>query len=208
MSISPKSGFHTLLTTEFRITHDRENCTLHQLVLLPSRIFVDPYELELRGDIFQMSSVTELELPVTVMEETLSTILLNISRPINITAVKVQLPLHIRYGVPDGAAQTKIPAPLLFWSCPTRGQLKYTDASKYRFTAYRTEKDWSENTSIVPFTISKYSYPSCTTSPAQSGYKYGQSSRQNGTPRYRPNGDHYGCPARILAYRTHSISNF
>lgn len=122
-TLSPDRGFHTTLSTELNLVKPTQaNCSLHQLLKLPPRVFVDPYELALRGQTFQISGSSNLELPVTAMDSSGSFVLFELLNIAKNGPVHVEIPLHVRYGVPDGPELTDIQWPFSFWSCPSTGK--------------------------------------------------------------------------------------
>jgi hypothetical protein len=107
------------------VTH-RPACELHLAQALPSDVFVDPYELELRKGQYEATVYGErnLELPVHEMSGQGQVVLLRVAVPAEAKEVEIELPVHLRYGVPrkgGGIEMVNVTWPEAFWACPSNG---------------------------------------------------------------------------------------
>ena len=147
-SITPEDGFHPTSTTRIIISHGilpssvTSNCTLHLYFSLPPLIFIDPYELSNHAEFytFKYWGTANLELPVQVVSQNNSGLLLNVNVPsehvddpyseadeIDV-ALEIKVPLHLRYGNPGSASNcgyhiTEMDWPTGFLLCPQRLQV-------------------------------------------------------------------------------------
>lgn len=123
-SISPPAGFHTKIFVFIQHTSSAvpQNHCLYILFILPSAVFVDPYELDqLSRDgylpSFKVWGETNLELPLEALDEGGSAVLLSLHPefPTN----KIEVPFHMRYMASvDGdvsSVNTCVPWPSVFW---------------------------------------------------------------------------------------------
>jgi hypothetical protein len=145
-TLAPKRGFHQTYTSHISLprgnangllptqevlpdhseSDERQNCTLHVAHALPSAIFVDPYELELRSDsyAFHLWGERNLEYPVHAMPRGGQQVLLDVRVVPGAEEVTVELPLHLRYETPGhgGYQLLSVPWPSAFWACHTTGE--------------------------------------------------------------------------------------
>jgi hypothetical protein len=108
----------------------RPACELYLSQTLPSDMFADPYELELRSTEYEATVYGErnLELPVHEMSGEGQLVLLRVPLSADVRNTTIDLPLHLRYGMPrkifkgDSGIQTvEVPWPEAFWACPSNG---------------------------------------------------------------------------------------
>jgi hypothetical protein len=104
----------------------RPACKLHLVQTLPSGVFVDPYELQLRREEYSAVVYGELnlELPVHEMSGEGQVVDVRVAISAEAKEVQVELPLHLRYGVPrkgGGMQVVEISWPEAFWACPPNG---------------------------------------------------------------------------------------
>ncbi|KAJ7503213.1 PIG-X [Mycena galericulata] len=113
---------HPSIETTIEIQTDLHACSLHLYHPLPPLIFVDPYELANFQDsyTFQHVGLSNLELPLAAIHQSESAILLNIPLPPGGAPIRVELPLHVRYGAASAARYqvTELEMPFIFLSCP------------------------------------------------------------------------------------------
>jgi hypothetical protein len=121
---------------------DRSACELYISFHLPSDIFVDPYELDLRKQTYEayVEGETNLELPVHEMTGRGQDVLIRIVIPSEVETKKaeieeargvdihVDLPLHLRYAQPrrvlkgdEQNDKARVPRPDAFWACSPDG---------------------------------------------------------------------------------------
>ncbi|KAF7971628.1 hypothetical protein HWV62_20652 [Athelia sp. TMB] len=125
-SLNSVEGFHTTFSSNVTVRDPRDidGCSLSLFYRLPPRIFVDPYELaNYAGHYsFKLWGTTNLELPVTAVNQDGSAILLSVDTSDTFTSgkasVSIDLPLHARYGALDQPTIIEIPDPTGFWVCP------------------------------------------------------------------------------------------
>lgn len=155
-NVSPYQGFHPISTNVVRFSASSSSlaqCSLYLYFKLPPLLFVDPHELALRNSTytFRHWGSRDLEKPVHALPEAErdSDILLNIRLPPNRKPpeaqpvsgntlpaqswnVTVELPMHLRYGVPAPASSTssekpydhvRVDSPTAFLLCKTSGEL-------------------------------------------------------------------------------------
>lgn len=148
-TLGPKRGFHPTFRTVISLpngpwkgrqlhsnelldgdtprhsTEETTRCTLHVAHALPSTLFADPYELELRRDQFTFLLLGEhnLEFPVHAMTGTGQRLVLNVSLSSDTREIVVEFPLHLRYAEPGhgGHRPVAVPSPAPFWACPSLG---------------------------------------------------------------------------------------
>jgi hypothetical protein len=129
-SIEPQYGFHRTFTTSITLP-DHLDCTVHLYYKFPVLVFVDPYELANHEHLFTFAHYgnANLELPVAAMDsENGTSLLLTLSRlKHEPQLMRVELPLHLRYGdISHTPRQTyrsaEIPWPELFLACPKSGE--------------------------------------------------------------------------------------
>lgn len=124
-SVFPKDGFHPISTTTISSPTFELGCSLHLHFSLPPLIFVDPYELAHHEQFYTFKhwGTSNLELPVTAVDEGGSSVLLNVDIPEGAKEVEVKLPLHLRYGNPAEASSSghhsvEMAWPNGFLACP------------------------------------------------------------------------------------------
>ncbi|KAF9462314.1 PIG-X [Collybia nuda] len=124
-SVSPKDGFHPISTTAIYLPKFNPLCTLHLHFSLQPLIFVDPYELAHHEEFYTFKhwGTSNLELPVTAVDEGGSAVLLNVDVPEGAREVEVRVPLHLRYGDPaqtssSGHHSVEMAWPTGFLVCP------------------------------------------------------------------------------------------
>lgn len=127
-SISPKDGFHPTSTTRIHLPHFESNCSLHLYFSLQPLIFVDPYELAHHEQFYTFKhwGTSNIELPVSAVDEGGSAVLLDIYFPEGAKEVEVALPLHLRYGNPakassSGHQSVEMAWPKGFLACQSEG---------------------------------------------------------------------------------------
>ncbi|KAG0706427.1 PIG-X [Suillus ampliporus] len=113
-------GFHTTLSTNIYLhaPHEYAACDLFVLHEFPSDIIIDSFELNDHGLHFQFVGNTNLELPTSGVANESSWLLLAVEPETDVLVVDV--PLHVRYGVPrEGQSHiVQLPPPTCFWGCP------------------------------------------------------------------------------------------
>src|SRR5260221_11417096 len=123
-SISPTAGFHTksFVSIQHRSPTVPQNHCLYVLYILPSAVFVDPYELEQRRrdgylPSFKVLGETNLELPLEAVDEGGSALLLTLHPEFSINTIEV--PLHMRYMPPVNGevslVHIRVSWPNVFW---------------------------------------------------------------------------------------------
>ncbi|KAJ7494826.1 PIG-X [Mycena galericulata] len=116
------NSFHPSIQTTIEIQTDLYVCSLHLYQPLPPLIFVDPYELANYQDSYTFRHVghSNLELPLAAIHQSESSILLNIPLPLGGAPIRVELPLHVRYGAASAVRYqvTELEMPFIFLSCP------------------------------------------------------------------------------------------
>ncbi|EGO21814.1 hypothetical protein SERLADRAFT_474725 [Serpula lacrymans var. lacrymans S7.9] len=125
--LAPIQGSHSTYSTRVHLwqTGAKHECTLHFLHMLPPDIIVDPYELIDLHHSFNIFGVSNLELPVSAVQDFGTVLLLNASLPNrneNDIDITIDIPIHIRYGVPSSHNSHKtieVKPPASFWACPT-----------------------------------------------------------------------------------------
>lgn len=121
---------------------ERPLCDLFVSLHLPSAVFVDPYELDLRKQTYDayVQGETNLELPVHEMTGRGQDVLLRIVLPSELETSKAgieeargvnvhfDLPLHLRYAQPrrvlegdEHSDKARVNWPDAFWACPPDG---------------------------------------------------------------------------------------
>ncbi|KAJ6459784.1 PIG-X [Mycena vitilis] len=102
------------------------NCSLHLYYVLPAIVFVDPYELNDRGEAytFQYAGPSNLELPVFALPaaEHDPELLITVAQSLPEDGVlDVEVPLHVRYGATAKTSppfeHTQLPWPSAFLVC-------------------------------------------------------------------------------------------
>lgn len=134
-SIQPRDGFHPVLSTKISLDNYKllstSNCSLHLLITLPPLVFVDPYELAHHEEFFTFRhwGTSNLELPVSVVAQNSSSLLLDIKILKNVPEVEVNVPLHLRYGDltkgSSGHHSVELSWPTGFLSCPLNSGERY-----------------------------------------------------------------------------------
>ncbi|KAG2158026.1 PIG-X [Suillus bovinus] len=116
-------GFHSTLSTKIplRTRHEHVACDLFVLYELPADIIVDPFELNDHGLCFQFVGNTNLELPMSGVADESGWLLVAVKPEADL--VMVDVPLHVRYGVPHEGHSPRhiiqLPPPTCFWACPS-----------------------------------------------------------------------------------------
>ncbi|EIN07623.1 hypothetical protein PUNSTDRAFT_69992 [Punctularia strigosozonata HHB-11173 SS5] len=118
--IHPHKGFHFILTTRISAAPPTTRCELIVAYELPPDVIADKYELALRGGSYaaQIRGATDLELPSFVAANG-SLLLLRVPEYASVTALEI--PLHVRYGVPSARVthmNVPLPLPVPVWACP------------------------------------------------------------------------------------------
>ncbi|KAF8797542.1 hypothetical protein BYT27DRAFT_7125175 [Phlegmacium glaucopus] len=148
-NISPSQGFHPISTNLVHLSPGSSSlaqCSLHLYFKLPPLLFVDPHELSQRNNTYTFHhwGSRDLEKPVHASREVErgSDVLLNVRLPSSIHDdgrrhetsassqmwnVTVELPMHLRYGVPAPPSLTsgsekpyehvQVDAPIAFLLC-------------------------------------------------------------------------------------------
>lgn len=121
-------GFHTTLSTRISLhaRHEYAACNLLILYELPSDIIIDPFELNDHGLHFEFVGNTDLELPISAVGNEAGWLL--VAPEPEKEVVVVDLPLHVRYGVPGEGYNPRhviqLPPPTCLWGCPSSGALR------------------------------------------------------------------------------------
>ncbi|BFZ59108.1 protease B nonderepressible form [Saitoella coloradoensis] len=125
--LDPGVGMHPVLVTQITPTEPpAEECTLNALYTLPSPVFLDKYQLADRAA-FKSGGVsssrvwgeTDLEAPVWAVDGWGSMAAVEVDwRGQEVKDdITVELPLHMRYAVPDDERQVEIQQPVVYWAC-------------------------------------------------------------------------------------------
>jgi hypothetical protein len=115
-------GFHTTLSTRISLHARREYaaCNLFVIYELPPDIIIDSFELNDHGLRFEFVGSTNLELPLSGVENEAGWLLVAVKPE---REVVVDVPLHVRYGVPREGHNPRhiiqLPPPTCFWGCPS-----------------------------------------------------------------------------------------
>ena len=135
-NIYPSQGFHPVSSNVVHFSAGSSSlskCSFHLYFKLPPLIFVDPHELAQRNKTYTFSywGSRDLEKPVHALPEAErdSDVLLNVRLPPSIEDgsfswnMTVDLPMHLRYGVPAPVSSTydhvQVDAPIAFLLCKT-----------------------------------------------------------------------------------------
>ncbi|KAG2115276.1 PIG-X [Suillus discolor] len=116
-------GFHSTLSTSIPLhaRHEYAACNLFVLHELPADIIIDSFELNDHGLSFQFVGNTNLELPMSGVANESGWLLVAVKPEADLIVVDV--PLHVRYGVPqeghDPRHIIQLPPPTCFWACPS-----------------------------------------------------------------------------------------
>ncbi|KAG2149250.1 PIG-X [Suillus clintonianus] len=115
-------GFHSTLSTEIPLhaRHEYAACNLFVLHELPPDIIVDSFELDDHRLHFQFAGNTDLELPTSGVANESGWLLVAVKPETDL--VMVDVPLHVRYGMPrEGNLRhiIQLPPPTCFWACPS-----------------------------------------------------------------------------------------
>ncbi|KAG1883100.1 PIG-X [Suillus subluteus] len=119
-------GFHSTLSTNIPLhaRHEYAACNLFVLHELPADIIVDSFELNGHGLCFQFVGNTNLELPTSGVANESGWLLVAVKPETDLVVVDV--PLHVRYGVPHEGHNPRhiiqLPPPICFWACPSSYQ--------------------------------------------------------------------------------------
>ena len=145
-NIYPSQGFHPVSSNVVHFSAGSSSlvqCSLHLYFKLPPLLFVDPHELAQRNNSYTFNywGSRDLEKPVHALPETErgSDVLLNVRLPPNIDGgsvswnMTVDLPMHLRYGVPAPISSTsksgksydhvQVDTPIAFLLCKTFREL-------------------------------------------------------------------------------------
>ncbi|KAG1749162.1 PIG-X [Suillus paluster] len=115
-------GFHTTLSTNISLDarHEYAACNLFVLHELPPDIIIDSFELNDYGLRSQFVGNTNLELPTSGTANESSWLLVALEPDTDVVVVNV--PIHVRYGVPreghNPRHNIQLPPPTCFWGCP------------------------------------------------------------------------------------------
>lgn len=128
-TLLPQHGAHPVSTTHIHLAGAGQlydSCTLHLYYILPPILFVDTHELTQRGLSYSFHhwGSRDLEKPVHAISEEPSQLLVNVQPPVNHETTAVEVPMHIRYGVPSNNGKEEywsfeISQPQAFLCCPT-----------------------------------------------------------------------------------------
>ncbi|KAG2033144.1 PIG-X [Suillus americanus] len=116
-------GFHTTLSTNIPLhaRHEYAACNLFVLHELPADIIIDSFELNDHGLCFQFVGNTNLELPTSGVANESGWLLVAVEPETDLVVVDV--PLHVRYGVPHESHNPRhiiqLPPPICFRACPS-----------------------------------------------------------------------------------------
>ena len=118
-SIYPSEGYHPVSSNVVHFSAGLSSlvqCSFHLYFKLPPLLFVDPHELAQRNNTYTFNhwGSRDLEKPVHALPETErgSDVLLNVRLPPGIDDgsvswnMTVDLPMHLRYGVPAAVSST------------------------------------------------------------------------------------------------------
>lgn len=162
-NVSPSQGFHPISTNVVHFSAKSSSlaqCSLYLYFKLPPLLFVDPHELAQRSNNYTFNhwGSRDLEKPVHALPEAErgSDVLLNVRLLSNIDGdrkpletgsvsrntqdaqswnVTVELPMHLRYGVPAPASSTssqkpynhvQVDMPIAFLLCETSRELNFS----------------------------------------------------------------------------------
>jgi len=163
-NVSPSQGFHPISTTVVHfstsLSSSLTQCSLHLYFKLPPLLFIDPHELAQRNNTYTFHhwGSRDLEKPVHALREAErgSEVLLYVKlassidddrkRPESGSAsantvsqkwnVTVELPMHLRYGVPAPASSTSrsekpyehvhVDTPIAFLLCKTSREIIFS----------------------------------------------------------------------------------
>ncbi|ODQ56512.1 PIG-X-domain-containing protein [Saitoella complicata NRRL Y-17804] len=130
--LDPAVGMHPVLVTQITPTEPpAEECTLNALYTLPSSVFLDKYQLADRtafrsGGIssLRMWGETDLEAPVWAVDGwgSIAAVEVDWRGQEGKEDVTVELPLHMRYAVPDDEQGVEIQQPVVYWACENAAQ--------------------------------------------------------------------------------------
>ena len=139
--VFPTQGFHPISTNvvHFSSLSSLGQCSLHLYFKLPPLLFVDPHELAQRNVTYTFNhwGSRDLEKPVHALPEAErgSDVLLNVRLPPSIDDdgklwnVTVELPMHLRYGVPAPLQKpydhVRVDTPIAFLLCKTFRELTF-----------------------------------------------------------------------------------
>jgi len=152
-------GFHTTLSTRISLHARPEYAACNLLILyeLPPDIIIDPFELNDHGLHFEFVGNTNLELPISAVGNEAGWLLVA-SEPAK-EVVVVDLPLHVRYGVPGEGYNPRhiiqLPPPACFWGCPSSGAIRVFFFLSFFHPHLTTSSDKSLG-SIFPSQSSKF----------------------------------------------------
>ena len=145
-NIYPSQGFHPVSSNIIHISAGSSSlsqCSLYLYFKLPPLLFVDPHELGQRNNSYTFNywGSRDLEKPLNALpkSERNSDVLLNVRLPPSIDDgsvswnMTVDLPMHLRYGVPAPVSSTsksgksydhvQVDAPLAFLLCKSFREL-------------------------------------------------------------------------------------
>lgn len=125
-NLHPDQGFHPISTSHISI-HDPIllECDLHAYFHLPADLFVDVHELRNHAlsYTFEHFGTSNIELPLSAVDQSGSSLILNVLNPTASSELEIRVPLHARYGtVVDDRSHEAIPLswPQMFFACPQR----------------------------------------------------------------------------------------
>ncbi|OAX43780.1 hypothetical protein K503DRAFT_795982 [Rhizopogon vinicolor AM-OR11-026] len=116
-------GFHTNLSTRISLhaRHEYSACDLFILYELPPDVIIDSFELNNHGLQFEFVGNANLELPMAGVGNEAGWVLVA-AKPEG-EVVLVDVPLHMRYGVPGEGHNPRhiiqLHPPTCFWGCPS-----------------------------------------------------------------------------------------
>ena len=114
-------GFHTTLSTRISLhaRHAYAACNLFVLYGLPPDVIIDSFELSNHGLQFEYVGNANLELPILGVGNEIGWLLVAVDPEKEM----VDVPLHLRYGVPGKGHNPhhtiQLPPPTCFWGCPS-----------------------------------------------------------------------------------------
>ena len=132
-NIAPSQGFHPTSTSIIHFSSSSlAQCSLHLYFKLPPLLFVDPYELAQRNGsyTFHHWGSRDLEKPIHALPETErgSDVLLDVKFSASSGSVIVELPMHLRYGIPALSMYDRVHVdmPIAFLLCKSTPRKLHT----------------------------------------------------------------------------------
>ena len=182
-NISTSQGFHPVSTNIIHFTGSSPaQCSLHLYFRLPPLLFVDPHELAQRNSIYTFNhwGSRDLEKPVHALPdaERDSDILLNVRLPRSAEApmwnMTVELPMHLRYGVPAPVSSisgsekpyehVRVDTPIAFMLCKTSREPLF-GAFFIPFIDFIVLATFIDNATQIPAPLPSYVIASLTKTP-------------------------------------------